>query len=465
MPIPYPPLSSNTPVQRKILFVDDEESICDLFCRIMDQEPLVIETAANGREALEMLRTFPADIVITDMNMPVMDGMELLKELKLRHPDIFTIVITGYGSVEDAVTAIKAGAYDYILKPFDFAAITLLIKKIAAHKEILERHSTDKEDRRRDFRFENIIGQHPSMYEIFQKIEDVAGSDATVLITGETGTGKDLIAKEIHYRGHRKTGQFLDLNCGAISESLVHSELFGHEKGAFTGAVSLKKGYFEMADKGTLFLDEIGDVPLSVQVALLRCLEQGTFQRVGGTRTLHADVRIVCATNRPLAELVTKNRFREDLFYRINVVPIHIPPLRGRKTDIPLLANHFLQKYSKKNRKQDLKISHAAMENLVLYRWPGNIRELTNVIENAVIFCKGKEILPDHLPQALRASIRQTDFDLKLSSRSLSHAEEILIRNVLRETDWNLKQAATSLGIARGTLYSKIKKYGLQKAE
>lgn len=453
------------PVKLKLLFVDDENSIRDLFLRAMTGESLEIETASNGLEALNMLKTFKADIVITDMQMPEMDGMSLLKEVRKRYSNIFIIVITGYGSVEDAVTAIKAGAYDYILKPFDFTVIKLLIEKIASHKKILEKHSFDKKDRRRKFRFENIIGRHPSMFEIFRKIEDVARTDATVLVTGETGAGKELIAQAIHYRSRRKAAPFLELNCGAISESLVGSELFGHEKGAFTGAVSMKKGYFEMADKGTLFLDEIGDIPLPVQVSLLRLLEMGSFQRVGGTRAINVDVRIVCATNRPLAELVTENLFREDLFYRINVVPIHAPPLRERKSDIHLLADHLLKKYSVKTKKDISGISKPAMNILSRYQWPGNVRELTNIIENTVIFCKGREIIPDDLPEKLRESSQTKKFDLRLSSRALPYAEATLIRKVLEETDWNLKQAANSLNIARGTLYSKIKKYGIKKPD
>jgi len=451
------------PVKLKLLFVDDEKAILRVFRMAMKSESLEIETASNGLDALDRLKIFHADIVITDMQMPKMNGMSLLKEIRQRYPNIFIIVITEYGFVKNTVTITKAGAYNYILKPFDFTAIKLLIEKIAYHKKILKKNNFKKKDRRRDFRFENIVGQTPGMYEIFRKIEDVARTDATVLVTGETGAGKELVARAIHYRSRRKAAPFLDLNCGAISESLVGSELFGHEKGAFTGAVSMKKGYFETADKGTLFLDEIGDIPLPVQISLLRLLELGSFQRVGGTRTINVDVRIVCATNRPLAELVTENRFREDLFYRINVVPIHVPPLRERKTDIPLLANHFLMKYLAKTKKDITGISKSAMKILTRYEWPGNVRELTNVIENAIIFCKGREIIQDDLPEKLRASSQIKEFDLRLSSRSLPHAEATLIHKVLEETDWNLKQAAKLLNIARGTLYSKIKKYGIER--
>ncbi|WP_299980191.1 sigma-54 dependent transcriptional regulator [Desulfobacula sp.] len=453
------------PVKFKLLFVDDEKILCSLFCDIMENEPLEIKIALNGLEAMDMLKIFPADIVITDMRMPKMNGMALLKKIQQLYPDIFVIAITGYGSVKDAVKVIKAGAYDYILKPFDFKAIKLLIEKIASHKKILKKNNFEKKDQRRNYRFENIIGRDAGMYEIFRKIEDVATTNATVLITGETGVGKELIAQALHYCSPRKTAPFLDLNCGAISESLVGSELFGHEKGAFTGAVSMKKGYFEASDKGTLFLDEIGDIPLPVQVSLLRLLEVGSFQRMGGTRTINVDVRIICATNKPLEELVKEKLFREDLFYRINVVPIHIPPLRERKSDIPLLANHFLEQYSTKTKKDISGFSKSAIKMLIRYEWPGNVRELTNIIENTVIFCKGRQITPDDLPEKLKGSSQTKMLDLKLSSRSLPHAEATMIHKVLEETDWNLKQTAELLSIARGTLYSKIKKYELTKPE
>ncbi len=449
----------------KILFVDDDEATVKLFYRAMKKEPLEIKTALDGLQALDRLKTFPADIVITDIQMPRMNGMSLLKKIQQFYPDIFIILITGNGSVKDAVTIIKAGAYDYILKPFDFKVIKSLIKKIASHKNILEKNNFGGKDQRQNPRFENIISQDASMYEIFRKVEDVAGIDATVLITGETGVGKELVAQAIHSRSQRRLAPFLSLNCGTISESLVGSELFGHEKGAFTGAVSMKKGYFETADKGTLFLDEIGDIPLPIQVSFLRLLDIGSLQRVGGTQAINTDVRIICATNKPLEKLVTEKCFRADLFYRINIVPIHVPTLRERKNDIPLLANHFLKKYSAKIKKNISGISKSAMKILIRYEWPGNIRELINIIENAVVFCKGREITPNDLPEILKTSSQTKRVDLKLSSRSLPDAEATLIHKVLVETDWNMKQTAESLAIARGTLYSKIKKYGLIRPE
>ena len=303
------------------------------------------------------------------------------------------------------------------------------------------------------------------MFHVFQKIIDVAETNATVLINGETGTGKELIADSIHFGSPRRSQPLIKVNCAALTETLINSELFGHEKGAFTGATAQKKGHFELADKGTIFLDEIGDIPIPTQISLLRVLESGTFQRVGGTRTLKVDTRVICATNKDLFSAVKEKLFREDLFYRINVVPIHMPPLRERKSDIPLLANQLLKKYCTETKKNIHRISRAAMNILIRYNWPGNVRELANIIENAVIFCKGRELIPANLPEEMRKTTQKKGFTLVLSSRSLPLAEATMIHKVLEETSWNLKQAAKELDIARGTLYSKMKKYGIESPQ
>ncbi|MBW1705376.1 MAG: sigma-54-dependent Fis family transcriptional regulator [Deltaproteobacteria bacterium] len=437
----------------KILFVDDEESIRRLFCKAMMNEALLIETASDGKKALEKLKTFPAEIVITDVKMPKMDGLALLEEVRIRYPDIFVVIVTGYGTIEDAVNAMKAGAYDYILKPFDFDAIRMVLEKIIGHKGILRENYFFGRNRRKTHRFENIIGQDPEMFEIFRKIMDIANTSATVLITGETGTGKELVAEAIHFKSPRKDGPLVRVNCAALTATLINSELFGHEKGAFTGALAQKKGHFELADGGTIFLDEIGDIPIPTQISLLRVLELGTFQRVGSTNTLKVDTRVVCATNQDLSGAVKEKLFREDLFYRIDVVSLHIPPLRDRRSDIPLLANHFLKRCCTKTRKNIHRISRAAMNILIRYDWPGNVRELSNVIERTVIFCKGKEIVPANLPEILWETFQEKTFALTLSSSSLPNAEATLIREVLAETDWNLKQASEMLDVARGTLW------------
>lgn len=445
----------------KILFVDDDESIRNLFCRAMMDEPFLIKTASDGEEALKKLETFSAEIVMSDVRMPKMDGLALLKEIRVRYPDIFVVIITGYGAIEDAVSAMKAGAYDYILKPFDFDTIRMLIDKITAHTRVLEKSIFPGQGY--NYGFENFIGQDPKMFQVFQRIIDVAKSDATVLITGETGTGKELIAKAIHFNSPRKDDPYVEVSCAALTETLINSELFGHEKGAFTGALTEKKGHFELADRGTIFLDEIGDIPIPTQISLLRILELGTFHRVGGTRTLKVDPRVICATNQDLSNAVKEKRFREDLFYRINVVSLYIPPLRERRSDIPLLADHFLKKHCARERKNIPRISRAALNILSRYGWPGNVRELANVIERAVIFCEGSEIVPANLPKILRGTFPKERFTVILSSSSLPNAEATLIRKILEETDWNLKQASEMLDIARGTLYSKMKKYGIER--
>ena len=449
----------------KLLFVDSEEKLQNSFLKAMGDESLVIETASEGKEALTKLKRFHADIVITDARIPQMDGISLLRQIRSIYPDIFVIVVTGCGNLKEAVSVMKEGAYDYIQKPFNLDIIRNLLEKIYRHKKILQKNLALDKECRKKYRFENIIGQDPKMFEIFQKIIDVASSNATVLITGESGTGKELIAEAIHFRSARKQAPLVQVNCAALTETLTNSELFGHEKGAFTGAIAQKKGHFELADGGTIFLDEIGDIPISTQLSLLRVLETGTFHRVGGTKTIKVNVRIVCATNKDLTRAVKDKLFREDLFYRINVVTLHVPPLRERKSDLSLLAHHFLKKHSADTQKDIGHFSKKAMDMLIKHDWPGNVRELTNVIENAIIFCKGREITPADLPTSFLESTQAKVFTLPLFSWSLPEAESLLIRKVLEETNWNLKLAAAELDIARGTLYSKIKKYDIQKPD
>jgi DNA-binding NtrC family response regulator len=449
----------------KILFVDDEPAYRRSFrsnLRKWDRD-LEVQTAENGIEALEILKSFQADIVFTDFRMPRMDGLALLKAIRENYPDIFVLMLTGVDATKDVVEAMKAGAYDYILKPFDFEMVKKSIEKILEHKRVI----SEEQGLDIDVSFENIIGQDQKMFEIYEKISQVAMTDASVLITGESGTGKELIAEAIHKKSLRKNRPFVQVNCAALTETLINSELFGHEKGAFTGATARKKGYFEQADGGTIFLDEIGDVPQQTQVALLRVLELGTFQRVGGTETVKVDIRLVCATNKDLTRAIAEKTFREDLYYRINVVSLASPALSDRKSDIPLLAAYFLAKYNRNFGKKVKRISKSALKLLNDYAWPGNVRELGNAIEHAVVFCKGAELLSSNLPAEIRQSQAEPDdpgdFSLALSSSSLADAESALIRKVLEEKDWNLKQAADALDIARGTLYGKMEKYGIKK--
>ena len=454
----------NRPVIR-ILFVDDESAYRRIFRNsLREAEGVVIETAGDGYEALEKLETFAADIVITDLRMPRMGGLELLAAVRERSPEIFVLILTGVDSTIEAVKAMKAGAYDYLLKPLDFSMVRRTIDKIVQHKAAFQAHIPPEGERRQGYRFENIIGQDKKMFEIYEMISQVAQTRSTVMITGESGTGKELIGEAIHARSGRKGKPFIQVNCAALTESLINSELFGHERGAFTGAVAQKKGYFELASGGTLFLDEIGDIPMPTQVALLRVLEQGTFQRVGGSATLNVDVRLICATNRDLAHAIREKLFREDLYYRVNVVSINAPSLRERRSDIPLLATFFLEKYRAETGRQISGITRESMALLTRYNWPGNVRELANVIERAVVFCRGGDLLPEHFPQELKLPTPpSTSFSLPLNSSSLAEAEAALIHRVLEEKKWNLKQAAEALDIARGTLSSKMEKYRLHK--
>lgn len=449
-----------------ILYVDDDKTLQKTFFGVMQKEKQFhIVTASTGIEALQLLKTTPTDIVFTDIKMPEMDGLTLLKKIREQFPDIFVIAITGYGSIEDAVYAMKLGAYDYLQKPFDFYLIKMLLEKIVEHRQLIKASVVRLEDRRKRYRFENIIGQDRKMFKIYEMINAVSKTSASVLITGESGTGKELIAEAIHYRSNRRNKPFHRVNCAALTESIINSELFGHEKGAFTGADSQKIGLFEKANEGTLFLDEIGDIPLQTQVSLLRVLETGTFQRVGGTHTIRINTRILCATNQDLSDAIHGKRFREDLFYRINVVSIDVPPLRDRNLDIPLLALYFMEKYSRESAKNIKGISKSAIKILNQYHWPGNVRELGNVIKHALIFCKTNKIQPANLPENIKTAFQNKKFRLTLTSSSLPLAEATLIQKVLNENHWNLKQAAMELEIARGTLYSKIKKYRLKKIE
>lgn len=449
----------------RILFVDDEPAYCRIFkSHLRRDRRFAVETAGNGEEALTRLETFAADIVLSDLKMPFMDGVALLERIKAQRPEVFVLILTGIDSTSEAVRAMKAGAYDYLLKPLDMEMVMRTIEKILAHRKAFAAHVTEEDRVLPGYRFENIIGQDQKMFEVFEMISQVSRTDANVLITGESGTGKELIAEAIHARSDRRDKPFLQVNCAALTETLINSELFGHEKGAFTGASIQKRGFFERASGGTIFLDEIGDIPIATQVALLRVLELGTFQRVGGSDTVRVDVRLICATNRDLTEAIREKLFREDLYYRINVVSLHAPPLRERRSDIALLANYFLEKYGARNNKQVLRIAKATLDCLTQYAWPGNVRELANVIARAVIFCNGAELLPEHLPTDLTSYRPVADkVTLNLPSTSLAQAEATLIRQVLQDKNWNLKQAAAALDIARGTLYGKMEKYGIEK--
>lgn len=444
----------------RILFVDDKEEIRCLFCAGIRAAHIDLDTAVNGEDALNVLARKDYDLVITDIRMPVMDGITLLKIIKERYPNLFVIILTAHGTIEDAVRAMKLGAYDYILKPFDFQVIGCLIDTVNEHR-FIEAESLENEES--PIRFENIIGQDSRMFDVFHQIKIVAASMATVLITGESGTGKELVALAIHTRSERRAKAFVAINCGAFTDSLIQSELFGHEKGAFTGASQRRCGHFEMADGGTIFLDEIADTSPELQKTLLRLLESGAFYRVGGNTQLQTNVRIIAATNKDLVEEVMAGRFRKDLYYRLKVISLELPPLRERKSDIPLLVAELIKRIAKEEKRKIVPCTAETLAILLNHTWPGNVRELMNVIRNALIFCNKENIMPCHLPRELLHTSGPTT--LSLNSGTLAEAEATLIRNALECVGGNLTIAAERLGVARGTLYSKMGKYRINRQD
>jgi len=439
----------------KVLVVDDEaivrESLRDWLSDVGHQ----VLTAENGSQALEIIQKEKPGIVIADLVMPGMDGLELLKRAKEISPSIEVIIITAYGSIPTAITAMRGGAYDYIEKPFCPERAELLVEKLVEHQRLLEENIALQQKLEERYRFENIIAKSPGMQQVIEVIKVVAKSNATVLITGETGTGKELVAQAIHSQSYRRGKPFIAVSCAALPESLLESELFGHEKGSFTGAYAQKKGKFEVANGGTLFLDEIGEMSANIQVHLLRVLEEKEFTRVGGNEPIKVDVRVISATNRDVKQAVAKGQFREDLYYRLNVVNIELPPLRERTEDIPLLAQHFLKKFSVENQKEITDFSPDATEFLLKYEWPGNVRELENAIERAVILTKNSCIeIADLSPQDL-VPAGSTSLEKNLKQVEKNHIQE-----VLAETGGNYTEAARILGISRMTLYNKAKAYG-----
>ncbi len=447
----------------KILLVDDDRLLIKYLGDLLKENNYYFETARDGVEAISIFNKNSFDMVITDLVMPKMGGLGVLASIKESAPQTAVIILTGNETVDAAVQAMKQGAYDYITKPVDPDKLLARIDKFAKISLFSDKNRPVENERRKPTRFENIIGNTPIMFKLFEDIQDVARSDASVLIMGENGTGKELVADAIYYGSGKKGTPFIKLNCGAFAETVVESELFGHEKGSFTGALSRQKGIFESVDGGTLFLDETGELSASVQVKLLRVLETGDFQRVGGREILHTEFRLISATNKNLAEAVMNKEFREDLFYRINTVTITLPPLRERKADIPLLADYFIKRYGNSINKKISGISGTAIGLLMKYDWPGNVRELAHVIERSIIYCKGREIVTENLPANIRSMTGKKNVTINVPSRSLSDVESTHIYNVLEETNWNLQKTAKILNIARGTLYSKMEKHGIEK--
>jgi DNA-binding NtrC family response regulator len=445
--------------QPKILIVDDEQIVRESLTNWLKEESYQVEAAENGTVALEKIRQTPFQVVLLDLKMPGMDGIQVLTELKKDFPDTEVIIMTAYGSVNTAVEAIKAGAYDYIVKPFDPEEVALLIKKILEHKNLILENILLRQKLEEKYEFEDLIGKSASMQQVFELIRNVAPTQATVLITGESGTGKELVAKAIHAISPRRYEPFIALSCGALPDTLLESELFGYEKGAFTGAAHTKKGRFEMADGGTLFLDEVGEISLKTQIDLLRVLQEKAFRRLGGTEMIRVDVRIISATNRDLQQAIAQGVFRSDLFYRLNVVGLHLPSLRERREDIPLLAKHFLRRYAIEINKKIERLASSALELLMEYGWPGNVRELENAIERAVVISPGHELT------AKDFTFLQPNPGLSSapSARNLQELEKQHIHRILEENRWNISKTAVDLGIDRVTLYNKIKKYGFER--
>jgi DNA-binding NtrC family response regulator len=446
----------------EILVVDDEMNIRNALVTMLEKKGHHVYGAGTGQEALAHLEEANADLVITDLKMPGMGGMEFLRALKNNRPDTEVVVMTAYGSIDTAVEAMRLGAYDYLTKPIDRERFPVVIDKA------LERHALASENRQlrerleTRTRFEQMIGESEPLQRIHTLVDMVAGRDVTILLTGESGTGKELVARAIHHQSPRKDGSFITMNCGALPENLFESELFGYERGAFTGAMATKAGRFELADGGTLLLDEVGELSLKSQVDFLRVLETKEFRRLGGTRLIKVDTRVIAATNRNLAEAVKQGAFREDLYYRLNVVPIHLPPLRERTDDIPLLVESFLRQFSAQHHREPKELSREAMRLLRFYAWPGNIRQLRNVIERLMVTVSEKTIRPEHLPEEIQASKSDIRTMVITLGTSLNEIEKEVICRTLREVTNHREKAAKLLGISLRALQYKIKEYGIR---
>jgi two-component system response regulator AtoC len=451
-------------VPRKILVVDDEENFRHLLSVILKKERYDVETASNGEEGLNKMTLFTFDQILCDIRMPQMDGMEFLKETQKKGIDATIIMMSAYGTMDTAIEAMKLGAYDYISKPFKPDEVILTLKKAEERERLRRENELLRKEVQKEYSFKNIISKNEKMRSIFEVINKVAPYKSTILITGESGTGKELIAKALHYSSERSQSPFIPVNCGAIPENLLESELFGHVKGAFTDAIRTKKGLFEEADGGTLFLDEIGELPSQLQVKLLRVLQDGEIRRVGESKSIQIDVRIITATAKDLTKEVSEGRFREDLFYRLNVLPITIPPLRERKEDIPLLVTHFINKYSQSMDKNVAGITPKALDTLINYKWYGNVRELENTIERAIVLTEGENIEFENLPieiqsfqdQMQPAPLAEEEYSIKKASKFL---EMNLIKKALKKTKGNHTHAAKLLEISHRALLYKIKEY------
>ena len=445
----------------RILVVDDEEIVRESLSGWLAKDGYTLATAHDGPTALEMVRQGRWSILLVDLKMPGMDGLQVLEAVKQAQPDVAVVIMTAYATVETAVEAMKSGAYDYLVKPFDPEELSLMMVKIVAQQALVRENVLLRKVLKRDFHFRDMVSKNPAMHRVFDLARSAARSQSTILVLGESGTGKELLARAIHAESPRQSAPFVAVSCAALTETLLESELFGHEKGSFTGAVSRRKGRFELAHGGTLFLDEIGDISAKLQLDLLRVLEERKLVRVGGSDAVDIDVRIIAATNRDLRKAVADGQFREDLFYRLNVIPILLPPLRDRREDIPLLIEHFLEHLSVETDREIEGVSADALAALMRHDWPGNVRELRNVLERGMVIAKDKLIQTEDLGLSAGA-IRLEAYDPSLT---LDEVERRHITTVLQHSGGNVTQAARTLAIDRVTLYNKIRKYGLRRGD
>lgn len=451
-------------MEPRVLVIDDEENMLLMFRQILEKEGFRVETAPDGHTALQAASGYSVDLVISDLSMPGMNGMDVLKKMKLLQPDAPFIILTGFGTIESAVEAMKLGAYDYLTKPIHREHLLVTVRKALEYHRLTREVERLKEEAFETASFSNIIGKSKKMKELFRLIKRVADSSSIILLYGESGTGKELFARAIHYNSPRKNGPFIAVDCGSIPETLLESELFGHTRGAFTGAVRAKRGLVEEAGGGTLFLDEVGNMSLNFQSKLLRAIQEGEVRPVGSSERITVDVRIVAATNKNLKAEVERGNFREDLYYRLAVIPIPLPPLRERKEDIPLLARHFLEKYSRRTPSPQL--SPEALGILVNYPWPGNVRELENLMERAALLCEGQAITPAHLSFETEESPPAPEGVVPLkeaTEKTVKIIEKEKILHALEAASGNKARAAKMLGISRGTLYNKLKELDIRE--
>ena len=458
-------------MKNKILIVDDEKLMRVSLEDKLIKEGYAVSSLSNAVEGVKLLQSTNFDAVITDLRLPKMDGIDFLKEIKKASPETVVVIMTAYGSIENAVMAMKEGAYDYVTKPFSLEELIIKLQKALKHKDIIAENIVLKQRVLSQYGYDNMIGKGEGMKRVFDIISTVSNRDTTILIHGESGTGKELTAGAIHYNSNRRDGSFVKLSCAALNKEILESELFGHEKGSFTGAIKTRRGRFELADGGTIFLDDVDDIPLEMQVKLLRVLQEREFERVGGEETISINVRVICATKKDLKKLVQEGGFREDLYYRLHVVTINLPPLRERKEDIPQLVNHFIKKYAAHQQSVVNSLSQETLNILIQYNWPGNIRELENVIEHAVAFCTSDVIIPKNLPgNLIEGETPSGIFPMELSTidsidlqETLSEAERKLLLWAYQKTNGNQVRMSEILRIPRTTLQNNLVKYTITK--